>query len=47
MPPTTTRPLIFLLLWYAFSALTLFLNKYILSEKGGDPTLLGDFFINW
>ncbi|XP_064611294.1 solute carrier family 35 member E2B-like isoform X2 [Liolophura sinensis] len=30
-----------LIIWYLFSAGTLFLNKYILSFLGGDPTLLG------
>jgi hypothetical protein len=28
-------------LWYFFSALTLFTNKYIVSQSKGDPTLLG------
>jgi hypothetical protein len=32
---------LFLLLWYLFSACTLFLNKYILTTLRGDPTLLG------
>ena len=31
-----------LLLWYFFSALTLFLNKYIISTLQGDPVLLGE-----
>ncbi|XP_026464040.1 solute carrier family 35 member E2-like [Ctenocephalides felis] len=35
------RALFFLMLWYFFSGCTLFLNKYILSAKGGDPTCLG------
>lgn len=32
-----------LILWYLFSAGTLFLNKYILSFLGGEPTLLGEY----
>ena len=31
----------YLTLWYLFSGLTLFLNKYILMTLGGDATLLG------
>jgi solute carrier family 35 protein E2 len=31
----------FLILWYFFSACTLFLNKYILTNLRSDPTLLG------
>jgi len=38
-----TRALVFLLLWYFFSGCTLFLNKYILTNLHGDPTLLGTF----
>lgn len=38
------RALLFLVLWYVFSGCTLFLNKYILSYMGGDPTILGEFF---
>ena len=30
-----------LALWYLFSALTLFTNKYLVSHGKGDPTLLG------
>lgn len=32
----------FLILWYFFSACTLFLNKYILATLRSDPTLLGE-----
>ncbi|XP_006820548.1 solute carrier family 35 member E2A-like [Saccoglossus kowalevskii] len=32
---------VYLILWYLFSFCTLFLNKYILSVLGGDPSLLG------
>lgn len=35
------KALTFLFLWYFFSALTLFLNKYILTTLQGEPTLLG------
>lgn len=35
------RVFIYLLLWYLFSALTLFLNKYIVSNGKLDPMLLG------
>eukprot|EP00088_Acartia_fossae_P000210 TRINITY_DN10074_c0_g2_i3.p1 TRINITY_DN10074_c0_g2~~TRINITY_DN10074_c0_g2_i3.p1 ORF type:complete len:363 (-),score=98.02 TRINITY_DN10074_c0_g2_i3:384-1472(-) len=35
------RALLFLFLWYFFSGCTLFLNKYILSYRDGDATLLG------
>jgi len=35
------RAIVFLLLWYLFSACTLFLNKYIMTTLHGDPTLLG------
>ncbi|XP_064611452.1 solute carrier family 35 member E2A-like [Liolophura sinensis] len=35
------RAIFFLILWYLFSACTLFLNKYILSTLKGEPTLLG------
>ncbi|XP_076451424.1 solute carrier family 35 member E2A-like [Babylonia areolata] len=35
------RAFSFLVLWYIFSAFTLFLNKYILSTLRGDPMLLG------
>lgn len=35
------RAIFFLVLWYLFSACTLFLNKYILSTLKGEPTLLG------
>ncbi|XP_070562073.1 solute carrier family 35 member E2A-like [Ptychodera flava] len=33
--------IVYLLLWYFFSFCTLFLNKYILSVLGGDPSTLG------
>ncbi|KAI8795946.1 solute carrier family 35 member E2A-like [Biomphalaria glabrata] len=36
-----TRAFTFLVLWYFFSACTLFLNKYILATLKSDPTLLG------
>lgn len=36
-----------LIVWYIFSAGTLFLNKYILSFLGGDPTLLGECTETW
>ncbi|XP_050411738.1 solute carrier family 35 member E2A [Patella vulgata] len=35
------RAMSFLLMWYLFSAFTLFLNKYILSTLKGDPSFLG------
>ncbi|KAJ8320229.1 hypothetical protein KUTeg_001816 [Tegillarca granosa] len=35
------RAFLFLILWYIFSAFTLFLNKYILATLKGDPALLG------
>ncbi|GFO26249.1 solute carrier family 35 member e2-like [Plakobranchus ocellatus] len=35
------RAFTFLILWYFFSACTLFLNKYILATLKSDPTLLG------
>ncbi|XP_069106081.1 solute carrier family 35 member E2A-like [Argopecten irradians] len=35
------RAFLFLVLWYIFSACTLFLNKYILATLRGDPALLG------
>lgn len=35
------RIIVCLVLWYFFSFTTLFLNKYILSTYGGDPTMLG------
>ena len=38
------RAFTFLILWYIFSACTLFLNKYILTTLHGDPTLLGEFW---
>lgn len=34
------RALIFLALWYVFSGITLFLNKYILSYQNADPHVL-------
>ncbi|XP_013384812.1 solute carrier family 35 member E2-like [Lingula anatina] len=34
------RAMLFLILWYLFSAGTLFLNKHILTTLKGDPTLL-------
>ena len=38
------RAFTFLILWYIFSALTLFLNKYILDTLKGDPTMLSKYF---
>lgn len=38
------RAFFFLILWYIFSAFTLFLNKYILTTLKGDPAVLGTFF---
>lgn len=35
------RAFFFLILWYIFSAFTLFLNKYILTTLKGDPAVLG------
>ncbi|XP_076085964.1 solute carrier family 35 member E2A-like [Mytilus galloprovincialis] len=35
------RAFLFLIIWYIFSAFTLFLNKYILSSLKGDPAVLG------
>ncbi|XP_067144761.1 solute carrier family 35 member E2A-like [Centruroides vittatus] len=35
------KAIIFLVLWYFFSFTTLFLNKYILAYRKGDPTVLG------
>uniref|UniRef100_K1QFS6 Solute carrier family 35 member E2 n=1 Tax=Magallana gigas TaxID=29159 RepID=K1QFS6_MAGGI len=34
------RAFFFLILWYIFSAFTLFLNKYILTTLKGDPAVL-------
>lgn len=43
--PTNTiwsfRIILCLILWYFFSFTTLFLNKSIMSNYGGDPTMLG------
>ena len=36
----SVRAMLFVFLWYFFSALTLFLNKYILATMHGDPVLL-------
>ena len=36
------RAFLFLVLWYIFSAFTLFLNKYILTTLMGDATMLGE-----
>lgn len=38
------RAFFFLILWYIFSAFTLFLNKYILTTLKGDPAVLGTYF---
>ncbi|KAK3105197.1 hypothetical protein FSP39_019558 [Pinctada imbricata] len=37
----SVRACLFLILWYIFSAFTLFLNKYILATLKGDPAVLG------
>ncbi|KAI1301167.1 Solute carrier family 35 member E2B [Halotydeus destructor] len=37
------RTALCLVLWYFFSFTTLFLNKYIMSFEGSDPTMLGSF----
>ncbi|XP_072024463.1 solute carrier family 35 member E2A-like [Amphiura filiformis] len=37
----TVTALVYLALWYFFSFCTLFLNKYILSTLGGEPSMLG------
>ena len=34
------KPILFLLLWYFFSGLTLFFNKYIVATMNGSETLL-------
>lgn len=34
--------LLYIVLWYFFSATTLFLNKYIISFQDGDAMLLGN-----
>lgn len=36
----SARAMLFIFLWYFFSALTLFLNKYILTTMHGDAVLL-------
>lgn len=36
------KAMIFLALWYIFSTLTLFLNKYIVDMQKGDAGLLGN-----
>lgn len=38
------RALIFLALWYVFSGITLFLNKYILSYQNADPHVLCEYY---
>lgn len=37
----SNKLIVILLLWYFFSFTTLFLNKYILTFEGSDPTMLG------
>ncbi|XP_077836025.1 solute carrier family 35 member E2B isoform X3 [Macaca mulatta] len=37
----SSRALLYLTLWFFFSFCTLFLNKYILSLLGGEPSMLG------
>ena len=39
----SARAMLFIFLWYFFSALTLFLNKYILATMHGDPVLLSKY----
>lgn len=36
------KAILFLVLWYIFSSLTLFLNKYIVDMQQGDAGLLGE-----
>ena len=43
----SVRAMLFIFLWYFFSALTLFLNKYILSTMHGDAVLLSKLTINY
>ncbi len=43
----SARALVFIFLWYFFSALTLFLNKYILATMHGDPVLLSEFSLHF
>lgn len=38
----TIKAIICLIIWYFFSFTTLFLNKYIVSVKNGDTTILGN-----
>ena len=39
------RAMFFLILWYLFSAITLFLNKHILSYYQLNPFILCEYFI--
>lgn len=39
----SSRAILFLILWYIFSLLTLFLNRIILTSLGGDPVVLSTF----
>lgn len=39
------KAMMFLCLWYLFSAGTLFSNKYILSSLHSNPTMLGKFIL--
>jgi hypothetical protein len=36
--------LLLLFLWYFFSALTLYTNKYIVTSQKADPTIIGNFY---
>ena len=41
------KPILFLSLWYFFSGLTLFFNKYIVATMHGSETLLGMWILTW
>ncbi|XP_011899411.1 PREDICTED: solute carrier family 35 member E2-like, partial [Cercocebus atys] len=43
----SSRALLYLTLWFFFSFCTLFLNKYILSLLGGEPSMLGRWRLAW
>lgn len=38
--------LVLLILWYMFSALTLYTNKYVVTTRKADPTMIGILFLN-
>ncbi len=42
---TSQRAMTFIFLWYFFSAVTLFSNKYLLSNMHGDPVLLSKILL--